>query len=336
MEQTILTPLQSGDTKLLTVKLFLEELIAWTDANLDTITGWWANPGEGWEDSLRTAFTLHLQKKYLWADLGAPQTRNVYPNAKMACDWVLNGTVAASGSDKVIIEVKVQSIDAAKNFRSNFEKDIQKLDKVDTDYADCLRLVIGVFFTRDYDTNQNKSAPKPKKANEPVESAGTSEGFTEWLNKFHHVYFSDAYEPDMRKPGSVTETQIFKAGWIASNKGGKGIVRDDRKKWEGRLRVPLTDKDVSELGIVWALLPSKEEEEKKKAAEKKNELLRQEEKKKAAQEKRGKSEKRAREETDSSQEEESSSSDSSQEEESSSSDSVFEKRPNKRANTTDK
>ncbi|GGO63382.1 hypothetical protein [Nonomuraea cavernae] len=311
MEQTILTPLQSGDTKLLTAKLFLDELIAWTDANLDTITGWWANPGEGWEDSLRTAFTLHLQKKYLWADLGAPLTRNVYPTAKMACDWVLNGTVAARASDKVIVEVKVQTIDAAKNFRSNFENDIEKLDKVDTAYADCLRLAIGVFFTRDYDPNQKKSAPKPKKAHEPMESAGTSQGFTKWLNAFHHVYFSDTYNPDPRKPGSVTATRVRKAGAIHSDKGGEGIVRA-----EG---VPLTDEDVSELGIVWALLPSKNELRRQQQAEKAAQ-------EKAAQEKRGKSEKRAREETDSDQEEGASSSDS-----------VFEKKPpTKRANTTDK
>ncbi|MEW9553291.1 hypothetical protein [Nonomuraea sp. NPDC050783] len=247
-EQTF-TVEQGSGTKLITVEGFLELLIAWADDNLKTIARFWAMPGEGWEDSLRTALSSYVEDRHPWADLGAPQTRNVYktkkPKPKQA-DFVLNGTVADSASDKVIVEVKTQSIGRLKDFTGDFEGDLDKLDEVDEDHLDCARLAIGVFFTSDW--TQSKTA---KKGTVPAENAKVSTSFTKWLDKYDHVYFSETYKPIRRAAGTQTGTQLEKAGAIyRQKKSGTGV-----KPPAGA--VELEAWDVHELGIVYKLLPSR-------------------------------------------------------------------------------
>lgn len=247
-EQTFTTEPGSG-TKLLTADGFLTLLFAWADENLNTIAKFWAMPGEGWEDSLRTALSTYIEDKHPWADLGAPQTRTVYttkkPKPKQA-DFVLNGTVADSSSDKVIVEVKTQSLGRIKDFKNDFEGDVAKLDEVDEGHTDCARLAFGVFFTSDW--TQSK---KEKGEAVPAENAKVSTSFTEWLDDYDHVYFSATYQPIRRAAGKQTDAQKEKAGAIYRTKMSATGVQPPADA------VKLEKWDVHELGIVYKLLPSK-------------------------------------------------------------------------------
>ncbi|MEV6154847.1 hypothetical protein AB0L53_31355 [Nonomuraea sp. NPDC052129] len=249
-EQTF-TVEQGSGTKLLATDGFLALLFAWADENLDTIAKFWAMPGEGWEDSLRTALSTYIEGKHPWADLGAPQTRAVYvtkkPKPKQA-DFVLNGTVAGSSSDKVIVEVKTQSLGRLKDFKNDFEADIAKLDEVDTAHTDCARLALGVFFTSDW--TQSK---KEKGMTVPAENAEVSTSFTEWLDEYDHVYFSETYKPIKRAAGTQTDAQKKKAGAIYREKKSTTGVKPPAGA------VELAKWDVHELGIVYKLLPSKKD-----------------------------------------------------------------------------
>jgi hypothetical protein len=249
-EQTFTVEPESG-TKLLTADGFLTLLFAWADENLNTIAKFWAMPGEGWEDSLRTALSAYIEDKHPWADLGAPQTRAVYttkkPKAKQA-DFVLNGTVADSSSDKVVVEVKTQSLGRIKDFKNDFEGDVAKLDEVDEDHTDCARLAFGVFFTSDWTQSKNE-----KGKTVPAENATVSTSFTEWLDGYDHVYFSATYEPIRRAAGTQTDAQKEKAGAIYRTKKSATGVKPPAAA------VELEKWDVHELGIVYKLLPSKRE-----------------------------------------------------------------------------
>ncbi|MFG1957332.1 hypothetical protein [Nonomuraea sp. NPDC049028] len=249
-EQTFTVEPGSG-TKLLTADGFLTLLFAWADENLNTIAKFWAMPGEGWEDSLRTALSTYVEGKHPWADLGAPQTRAVYetkkPKPKQA-DFVLNGTVADSSSDKVIVEVKTQSLGRLKDFKNDFEADVAKLDEVDEDHTDCARLAFGVFFTSDWTQSTNE-----KGKTVPAENAKVSTSFTEWLDDYDHVYFSQTYEPIRRAAGTQTDEQKKKAGAIYRKKKSATGVKSPAGA------VELEEWDVHELGIVYKLLPSKKD-----------------------------------------------------------------------------
>ncbi|MEV0622539.1 hypothetical protein AB0I81_55125 [Nonomuraea sp. NPDC050404] len=230
--------------RLLTAEAFLELLFEYADNNLDTIAKFWAMPGEGWEDSLRTALTAYIEGKHLWADLGEPGTRKVYTttgNKPKVADFVLNGSVANYYEDEVIVEVKTQSIGRAKDFRNDFQKDIAKLDGVDDNHLHSQRLAIGIFFTRDY-------AQGEKGATDPVETEKVSVGFTEWLQKYDHVYFSKKYQMLRRPAGTRTQLQLDKAGPIHTT-APTAVLRDPA--------VPLRAQDVRELGIVYKLLGPK-------------------------------------------------------------------------------
>jgi hypothetical protein len=252
-EQTFTVESES-DTKLLTVHGFLELLFRWADSNLDTIAKYWAMPGEGWEDSLRTSLATFAQEdiETTWMDLGDPSKRAVYttktPKPKMA-DFVLNGTVAKSYNDDVIVEVKTQSLGRMKDFRNDFEKDVAKLDEVDDNHAESVRLAFAVFFTSDWTQSKNQ-----KTATEPVENKNVAQAFTEWLDGYDHVYFSQTYKPVRRKAGTQTKLQLDRAGTIYVEKGGEGIKRP---KGAEQLR----GVDVHELGIVYKILPSKNDVE---------------------------------------------------------------------------
>ncbi|UBU09165.1 hypothetical protein [Nonomuraea gerenzanensis] len=259
MTETTFTVESESQAKLLTVHGFLELLVRWADKNLDTIAKYWAMPGEGWEDSLRTALAAYAQDdiQTAWMDLGDPSKRAVYttkaPKPKMA-DFVLNGTVAKYYDNEVIVEIKTQSLGRIKDFRNDFEKDVAKLDEVDEQHADCVRLAVGVFFTSDWTQSKNAKA-----ANEPVENAKVSESFTEWLDTYDRVYFSDTYQPITRKAGTQTPLQLARAGTIHVTKGGENIQRPKGAK-------ELRPEDVHELGIVYQILPSKNEVERAKTA----------------------------------------------------------------------
>ncbi|GAA3846894.1 hypothetical protein GCM10022226_83170 [Sphaerisporangium flaviroseum] len=256
-----------SNTKLLTARGFLELLFRWADGNLDTIAKYWAMPGEGWEDSVRTSLAAFAQDDIAstWMDLGEPKTRAVYttkkPKPKMA-DFVLNGSVAANPADRVIVEVKTQSIGRILNFTGDFEADIAKLNEVDDEHADCARLAVALFFTSDW--SQSKSMGESS----PVENHVVSTNFTKWLDGYDHVYFSETYKPIRRKARTQTAEQLAKAGTIYVEEGGEDI---ERPKGATKLRAV----DVHELGIVYKILPSKNaakaarraaEEEAKRAA----------------------------------------------------------------------
>ncbi|MDA0637227.1 hypothetical protein OUY22_27815 [Nonomuraea sp. MCN248] len=233
-------------TKLLTADGFVELLIDYADSHLNAIAKFWAMPGEGWEDSLRTALAAYIEQRHPWADLGDPSTRQVYTTKgkkpKMA-DFVLNGTVAGSFGDEIIVEVKTQSIGRAKDFRNDFEKDIAKLDEVDENHLRSPRLAVGIFFTRDIST-------APKGVTDPAENATVSINFTKWLQDYDHVYFSQEYQPIRRKAGTLTSEQIRKAGTIHTAAKPTDAVRLKQgttlQPWE-----------VHELGIVYKLLGPK-------------------------------------------------------------------------------
>ncbi|WP_433236899.1 hypothetical protein ACQPYK_27875 [Streptosporangium sp. CA-135522] len=242
-EQPLATTQGPGADKLITPSMFLELLITWTDANLSEIASLWSMPGEGWEDPFRTGLTKYILSQYVWADLGAPDTRKVYESDKKQADFVLNGTVATRSADKVVVEVKCQSLGRLADFMNDFGKDITKLDEVADAYADCPRLAFGVFFTRDF-------AKGAKGADDPAETAMVACNFTKRLNDYDHVYFSDTYQPIRRKAGKVTAEAVKKSGAIHRAEGGTNI------NVKG---IPLEEWDVHELGIVYSLLPSKNE-----------------------------------------------------------------------------
>ncbi|HUR01650.1 MAG TPA: hypothetical protein VM347_03860 [Nonomuraea sp.] len=243
MTEQPLTLQQGSAPKLLTADAFLELLFEYADSNLDAIAKFWAMPGEGWEDALRTALAAYIEKRHTWADLGEPGTRQVYKTTgtkPKVADFVLNGSVAGFYDDEVIVEVKTQSLGRAKDFRNDFEKDIAKLDEVDDNHLQSGRLAIGFFFTRDF-------ANTVKDAAAPAEAAKVSTNFTEWLQDYDHVYFSKDYEPLRRPVGKRTALQLSKAGTIHSAAKPKDAVRATQG-------VPLQPEDVNELGIVYKLL----------------------------------------------------------------------------------
>ena len=246
MTEQPLTLQQGSGPKLLTADAFLELLFEYADSNLDAIAKFWAMPGEGWEDAVRTALAAYIEERHTWADLGAPGTRQVYMTTgtkPKVADFVLNGSVANFYEDEVIVEVKTQSIGRAKDFRNDFEKDIAKLDEVDDNHLQSARLAIGFFFTRDF-------AKTAKDAAAPAEAAKVSINFTEWLQDYDHVYFSKDYEPLRRPVGKRTELELRKAGIIHSTVIPSDAVRTKQG-------VPLLPEDVSELGIVYKLLGPK-------------------------------------------------------------------------------
>jgi hypothetical protein len=189
------------EAKILTVEEFIDLTEKWADSHLAEIANAWAMRGEGWEDWLRIEIGKYIVQQHVSADLGG-FTRRTYTNVKQQCDFVLNDNI---GHDKVVVEFKAQSVGRLSDFRSDFKRDVARLDNVSDDYVFAGRLAVAFFFTKDVSKGSNTI------------SSTSALNFAGFLDDYDRVFLSAEYEPLRLAPGGLTpqikqKTNIPKRG----------------------------------------------------------------------------------------------------------------------------
>lgn len=269
-------------SNLLTADGFIDLLKEWTERHLDDINAGWAaafqepdlgRGAAGWELWLQQELRNYVRKTYPKYDLGGPVKLYVKHGGGKSdeqCDFLLNSQTAAkveraegdnvvvdqvaTNRQKVIVELKAQSLGRLTDFRSDFRKVVGKLGRVAPQYAEADRLAVAFVFTVDV----ARESEDPRSAIPDV----AAKHFVALLNEYDRMYFGRVTGDDgsvrtmveRRTPGSATsekELQQF-AKFVAAREKAVAEAEKSGKK----LPPPPDFRFVGyEVGFIWVKNP---------------------------------------------------------------------------------
>ena len=122
---------------------FIDYVEEWLKEKESDIASRWPQKGgwEGWAQSEIFSFIIKKDSTY---DILREQ--NVYKNSRQKADFLLNNSLTVN--KKVVIELKCQSFENAKNFGKELTKDKNKLIKdLNPSYSGADLLIVGIYFT---------------------------------------------------------------------------------------------------------------------------------------------------------------------------------------------
>ena len=126
---------------------FIDYVKEFIVSNEKAIANMWPQKGgwEGWAQSSIFSFILGKNSTY-----DILRERHVYTSPAKAADFLLNNSSPVG--DRVIIELKCQSLENCSSFKKGLDDDIRKLAReLDSSYSGATLLVIGIYFSEHLD-----------------------------------------------------------------------------------------------------------------------------------------------------------------------------------------
>jgi hypothetical protein len=122
---------------------FLDGVTKWATANIENIKHQWPQKG-GWENWAQGDIYSYFIKQNSTFDILREQA--VYTNSALKADFLLNSKSA--GAQKVIIELKCQSLENYQSFDDGLITDTKKILGIAPAYHGSALIVLGFYFTQ--------------------------------------------------------------------------------------------------------------------------------------------------------------------------------------------